>query len=179
MALVFAVWYKVEKTLSIHSIHTPKREAFYWLVILFTFALGTATGDLIAETFSVGYLLSAFLFGGLTALTYASYKYFNLNAVFAFWVAYILTRPLGASIGDYLSQDPKDSGLGLGTTTTSIIFLGAILVLVIFLTLTKALIHILRAALIVITAVFFNTALNSSDCSRELLGMLGDKNQGW
>ena len=137
LALVFVVWYKVEKTLSIHSIHTTKREAFYWLAILFTFALGTATGDLIAETFSVGYLLSAFLFGGLIAVTYAGYKYFNLDAVFAFWVAYILTRPLGASIGDYLSQDKSAGGLELGTVVTSGIFLTTILATVIYLIITK------------------------------------------
>jgi uncharacterized membrane-anchored protein len=137
LALVFTMWYKVEKTLSIHSIHTTRREAFYWLAILFTFALGTATGDLMAETFSLGYLLSAVLFGGLITLTYASYKYFNLNAVFAFWFAYILTRPLGASIGDYLSQDKSAGGLELGTVVTSGIFLVTILATVVYLIVTK------------------------------------------
>jgi uncharacterized membrane-anchored protein len=137
LALVFTIWYKVEKTLSIHSIRTPKREVFYWLAILFTFALGTATGDLIAETFNVGYLLSAFLFGGLIAVTYAGYKYFNLNAVFAFWIAYILTRPLGASIGDYLSQAKADGGLEFGTVVTSGLFLVAILATVTYLIVTK------------------------------------------
>lgn len=137
LTLVFIVWYKVEKTLSIHSIRTLKRESFYWLAILFTFALGTATGDLLAETFSVGYPLSAILFGGLIGLTYVSYKCFNLNAVFAFWVTYILTRPLGASIGDYLSQDKSDGGLGFGTTTTSILFLIITLITVVYLTHTK------------------------------------------
>ncbi len=137
LALVFTMWYKVEKTLSIHSIHTTRREAFYWLAILFTFALGTATGDLIAESFNVGYLLSAILFGGLITLTYAGYKYFNLNAVFAFWVAYILTRPLGASTGDYLSQDKSAGGLELGTVVTSGIFLVTILATVVYLIVTK------------------------------------------
>lgn len=137
LALVFAIWYKAEKTLSIHSIFTSRRESFYWLAILFTFALGTATGDLIAETFSVGYFLSSVLFGGLIAGTYAGYRYLNLNAVFAFWVAYILTRPLGASIGDYLSQDKSKGGLELGTVITSGIFLITILVVVTYLSITK------------------------------------------
>lgn len=137
LALVFTIWYKVEKTLSVHSISTPLRESFYWLAILFTFALGTATGDLIAETFSVGYLLTAVLFGGIIATTYIGYKYLNLNAVFAFWVAYIITRPLGASIGDYLSQAKSDGGLGLGTVITSSLFLITILCAVIYLIISK------------------------------------------
>ena len=148
LAATFAVWYWFEKTLSIHSIVTRKREAFYWLTILFTFALGTAAGDLTAEKFALGYLNSVFIFAGLialiTALHYALKTYVKArsarhatNAVLAFWLAYILTRPLGASIGDFLSQAQADGGLGLGTTVTSFIFLGAILALVIFLSLTK------------------------------------------
>jgi uncharacterized membrane-anchored protein len=137
LAITFIVWYVKEKTLSIHSIVTTKREAFYWLAILFTFALGTATGDLIAEKFALGYLVSGLLFfGAIAAVTIAHYR-FKLNAVLAFWIAYILTRPLGASIGDYLSQAHSDGGLGLGTTTTSAIFLFAILGMVIYLTMTK------------------------------------------
>ncbi len=137
LAITFMVWYVKEKTLSIHSIITTKREAFYWLAILFTFALGTASGDLIAEKFALGYLVSGLLFLGLVvAVTIAHYR-FKLNAVPAFWIAYILTRPLGASIGDYLSQVHDDGGLGLGTTTTSVIFLVAILGMVIYLTMTK------------------------------------------
>ena len=137
LALSFAAWYMSEKTLSIHSIVTIKRESFYWLAILFTFALGTASGDLIAEHFHLGYLISAFLFMGVIALvTVAKYR-FKLNAILSFWIVYILTRPLGASIGDYLSQAHADGGLSLGTTTTSAIFLFAILGLVIYLTLMK------------------------------------------
>ena len=102
-----------EKILSIHSIITPTREAFYWLAILFTFALGTAAGDLVAEKFALGYQLSIFLFSGLIALTTLLYYRLRLNAVLAFWIAYILTRPLGASIGDYLSQARADGGLRL------------------------------------------------------------------
>ena len=136
LAITFAVWYAYEKTLSIHSILTTRREAFYWLTILFTFALGTAAGDLTAEKFSLGYLVSALIFGGLIALVYIAHR-FKINAVLTFWVAYILTRPLGASIGDYLSQSHDDGGLGLGTTVTSAIFLVLILGLVIYLTSTR------------------------------------------
>jgi uncharacterized membrane-anchored protein len=137
LAATFAVWYGVEKTLSIHSILTTRREAFYWLTILFTFALGTAAGDLMAEQLNLGYLLSVGIFAvGIIAVTIAYYQ-FKFNAVIAFWFAYILTRPLGASIGDYLSQAPTDGGLGLGTTVTSGIFLAAILALVIYLTVSK------------------------------------------
>jgi uncharacterized membrane-anchored protein len=137
LAAVFTGWYRSEGTLSIHSIHTLKREAWYWLTILFTFALGTASGDLVAERFSLGYLLSVGLFAALIAAVTIAYKKFRLGAVLAFWIAYILTRPLGASIGDYLSQAKSDGGLGLGTTVTSFIFLAAIAGLVLYLTSTK------------------------------------------
>ncbi len=137
LAITFAVWYSSEKTLSIHSITTTKREAFYWLAILFTFALGTAAGDLVAEKLSVGYWQSALLFAAaIGVIAFAGLK-LGMNAVLAFWIAYILTRPLGASIGDYLSQARADGGLGLGTTGTSALFLAAILVVVIYLSLTK------------------------------------------
>jgi len=137
LAATFVWWYSSERTLSIHTINTTRREAFYWLAILFTFALGTAAGDLIAERFDVGYWKSALLFGGCIALITIAWRFFHLNAVFAFWAAYVLTRPLGASIGDYLSQPKSDGGRGLGTTTTSLLFLGAILVIVAYLTITK------------------------------------------
>jgi len=137
LSIVFAVWYKKEKTLSIHSIITTRREAFYWLAILFTFALGTAAGDLLAETINLGYLLSAIIFAGLIAAVAISHFVFKVNAILAFWIAYILTRPLGASIGDYLSQGLGNGGLGLGTVITSMIFLATILATVIYLTVTK------------------------------------------
>jgi len=137
LAATFAIWYAVERTLSIHSIRTPRREAFYWLTILFTFALGTASGDLVAEKMNLGYWPSALIFGGvIAAITLAHYK-LRLNAVLAFWLAYILTRPLGASLGDYLSQAKADGGLGLGTVGTSALFLTAILALVVYLTVTR------------------------------------------
>jgi len=138
LAVVFAVWYAVEKTLSIHSITTSRREGFYWLAILFTFALGTAAGDLVAEQFSLGYGPSIAIWGGAIAAIAMAHYAFRLNAVLSFWLAYILTRPLGASIGDFMSQHShKYGGLGLGTTGTSYIFLGSILVLVTFLAITK------------------------------------------
>ena len=137
LAATFFVWYRIERTLSIHSIDTRRREAFYWLAILFTFALGTAAGDLITERFDVGYWKGALLFAGVIALITIAWRYGNLNPIAAFWMAYILTRPLGASIGDYLSQAKADGGLGLGTTTTSIIFLTGIVVIVLYLTKTK------------------------------------------
>jgi uncharacterized membrane-anchored protein len=133
LAAAFAIWYAVERTLSIHTIVTRRREAFYWTVILLTFALGTAAGDLIAERLNLGYAWSALLFGALIAGIAIWHRQFNLNPVAAFWVAYILTRPLGASIGDLLSQSREDGGLGFGTTGTTVLFLGAILVLVTYL----------------------------------------------
>jgi uncharacterized membrane-anchored protein len=138
LALVFAVWYAVERTLSIHTIVTRRREAFYWLAILFTFSLGTAAGDLVAEKFSLGYGPSIAIWGGAIAAIALAHFRFGLNAVLSFWLAYILTRPLGASIGDFMSQhSDKYGGLGLGTTGTSFIFLACILGLVAYLTVTK------------------------------------------
>ena len=137
LAVVFAIWYTVEKTLSIESIDTFGREAFYWVAVLFTFALGTAAGDLIAETFNLGYPLSVLLFAGLIVVVAIGHYKFKWNAVLSFWIAYILTRPLGASIGDLLSQSRTDGGLGVGTVATSIIFLVAILGTVIYLSITK------------------------------------------
>jgi uncharacterized membrane-anchored protein len=136
LAVTFAVWYAKEKTLSIHTICTTRREAFYWLAVLFTFALGTAAGDLTAEGLDLGYWRSALLFGATIAVVFVAHRVFKLNAVLAFWIAYVLTRPLGASVGDYLSQDRDAGGLGLGTVVTSAIFLLTILGVVVYLTVT-------------------------------------------
>lgn len=136
LAVTFGVWYASEHTLSIHTIVTTKREAFYWLAILFTFALGTAAGDLLAEGLNLGYLASGLLFAGLIGLVALGYYKFHMNEVLAFWMAYILTRPLGASVGDFLSQARADGGLGLGTTVTSVLFLSAIAAVVIYLSST-------------------------------------------
>ncbi len=137
LLITFAVWYAIEHTLSVHSIVTVRREAFYWLAILFTFALGTAAGDLVAESLNVGYLPSAAIFAICILVVYLAYKFIHLNAVIAFWAAYILTRPLGASLGDYFSQSRTDGGLGLGAEITSAIFLVAILCTVIYLARSK------------------------------------------
>ncbi|MCW2995314.1 MAG: hypothetical protein JWQ18_2809 [Conexibacter sp.] len=138
LAIVFAAWWGVERTLSIHSIVTTRREAFYWLTILFTFALGTAAGDLIAEKADLGYAISIAIFAGAIAVVTFAHYVLKLNPILSFWLAYILTRPLGASIGDEMSQSShKYGGLGLGTTGTSYIFLGCILALVTYLTVTK------------------------------------------
>ncbi|CAN7635420.1 hypothetical protein LJR098_006123 [Rhizobium sp. LjRoot98] len=135
LAATFAVWYAAEKTLSIHTIFTARREGFYWLAILFTFALGTAAGDLVAEVFALGYLTTGILFGASIAAIAAAYYLLKMDAILVFWVAYIFTRPLGASFGDLLSQPVEYGGLGLGTIVTSFIFLAVIIVLVCYLTL--------------------------------------------
>ena len=146
MLASFGVWYASEKTLSIHSIFTVKREAFYWVAILFTFALGTAAGDLIAEKAKLGYAWSALIYAGAIALVALAHYRFRLDPILSFWMAYVITRPLGASIGDLLSQprvpnlvdDPTaQKGLGLGTTATSWIFLSAILLVVIYMTIDQ------------------------------------------
>jgi uncharacterized membrane-anchored protein len=137
LAATFGAWYRSEHTLSIHSIVTTRRESFYWLAILFTFALGTAAGDLFAEKLGLGFGVSALIFAFVIAAIAAAHYWMGLDAVLAFWLAYILTRPLGASIGDGLSQSSSNGGLGLGTTGTSYLFLACILALVVFLTITR------------------------------------------
>jgi uncharacterized membrane-anchored protein len=134
---VFGVWYFREKTLAMHSIRTAQRELYYWAAILLTFALGTSTGDLLAEASKLGYGMSALVFGALIAIITACYYYLQMNAVLAFWIAYILTRPLGASIGDLLSQPRTNGGLGWGTIGTSMVFLSIISSLVISLSLNQ------------------------------------------
>ncbi len=137
LAAVFALWYLSERTLSIHTIVTRRREYFYWAAILFTFALGTSAGDLMAERFNLGYGPAAIVFAAMIAATYGLYRFARMNAVLAFWIAYILTRPLGASVGDFLAKPVIAGGLGWGTVNTSLLFLSAILALVVFLTVTK------------------------------------------
>jgi hypothetical protein len=136
LAFTFLVWYLNEKTLSIHSIFTARREMFYWLAILFTFALGTASGDLFAEGLGLGYLVTGLLVAGIITVTAVAWR-LQLNSVLSFWIIYIMTRPLGASIGDLLSQPKTHGGLGLGATLTSVIFVGGILAIVTYLSLTK------------------------------------------
>ncbi len=136
LMLTFAIWYRSEKTLSMHSIDTTKREAFYWFAILFTFALGTASGDLMAESLGLGYLVTGLIVVAVVVAISIAWK-LGLDSVLGFWIVYIMTRPLGASLGDYLTQPPKYSGLGLGATLTTAIFLTAILFTVVFLSITK------------------------------------------
>jgi uncharacterized membrane-anchored protein len=131
LGATFAVWYATERTLSIHSIVTTRRELFYWAAILFTFALGTAAGDLATEALGLGFTLGTVVCGALIAAIAITY-YLGANAVLTFWLAYILTRPLGASLGDLLSQAREYGGLGLGTIYTSLGFLTVIIALVTF-----------------------------------------------
>ena len=129
LALLFAAWHRCERTLSIATINTGRRERFYWAAILLTFALGTAAGDLATEELGLGFRLGAIAFGALIAIIYAA-RCNGANPVLTFWLAYILTRPLGASLGDLLSQSTEYGGVGWGTVNTSIMFLLAIAVLV-------------------------------------------------
>jgi uncharacterized membrane-anchored protein len=133
LAGIFYIWYAQERSLSISTINTKRREFFYWLAILATFALGTALGDWVAEEMRWGYKVAAYIFGGLITLTALARFGFKLNSVACFWVAYIFTRPLGASCGDFLSHSVKKGGLGFGTTNTSLVFLLIIVVLVAYL----------------------------------------------
>ena len=132
LTITFIAWFLTERTLSIHSIFTRRREAFYWLAILLTFALGTAMGDLVAEKFALGYLSSGLLFGLIIISLTLGYFFLGLDPILGFWLVYILTRPLGASFGDLLSQPTQYGGLGFGTIITSAIFLSAIVAIVVY-----------------------------------------------
>ena len=134
LAATFALWFTVESTLSIHEVFTFRREAFYWLAILFTFALGTAVGDLISEAFGVGFAGTGVLFGLIIASLALGYFAFGLDGIWAFWLCYIFTRPLGAAFGDFLAQPAEFGGLGLGTIVTSFAFLAIIAATVLFMT---------------------------------------------
>lgn len=133
----FAVWYAFEQSLSIHTIFTTRREVFYWLAILFTFALGTSAGDLLAEGLGFGYLQAGLIYGAVIALIAASYYFLKMDGILAFWLAYIVTRPMGASFGDLMAQAKPDGGLGFGTTVTSVIFLGCIVLVITYMTITR------------------------------------------
>ena len=136
LGAIFAVWYWRERTLSVHTIVTTRRELFYWAAILFTFALGTAAGDLATEALGLGFRVGVLVFGALIAVIAIANR-FGLNGVLAFWLAYVLTRPLGASLGDLLSQAHTYGGFGLGTIKTSIVFLAVIIALVAWVTLRQ------------------------------------------
>ena len=138
LAAVFITWQRFEHTLSVHSIDTSRRELFYWAAVVTTFALGTAVGDLTALTFHLGYLGSAALFALLIMIPAIGYRWFDLNAILAFWSAYVLTRPLGASLADWLGKSPSAGGLGWGSGWVSVSLAGMIVVLVSYLALTGA-----------------------------------------
>ena len=137
LAATFAIWYGIERTLSIHTIFTTRREIFYWVAILFTFALGTAAGDLLSEQWELGYLASGLIFVVFVVAIGIAYFAVELNGVLAFWLAYILTRPVGASFGDLLSQPVEYGGIGFGTVVTTWIFIGIIALVVVYMTLTS------------------------------------------
>ena len=137
LAATFFAWHRAEQTLSIHDITTPPRERYYWLAILFTFALGTAAGDLVSEQMGLGYVVTGAIIAGLIAAITAGYYARVVGSVLAFWAAYVLTRPLGASMGDWLTQAPKDGGLGFSTMSISAVFVVIIVVLVAYLTVSK------------------------------------------
>jgi uncharacterized membrane-anchored protein len=138
LAVVFSLWYFSEKTLSIHTIFTTRRELFYWAAILFTFAMGTSVGDLMAERLDLGYGQAAIVFGAMIGAVAILYYVLKMDGILSFWLAYILTRPLGASMGDLLAKPVIAGGFGWGTVTTSVVFLGVILMLVVYLTITRS-----------------------------------------
>ncbi len=137
LATICIVWYRSEKTLSIHSISTYRREFFYWAAVITTFALGTAAGDMTATTLSLGYFSSGILFAALFAVPALGYWLFGLNEVSAFWLAYIVTRPLGASFADWAGRPPSLGGIGIGTGLVSLILALLIIGFVGYLTVTR------------------------------------------
>jgi len=136
LAVIFAAWYLTEKTLSIHSVSTPRRELFYWATVMATFALGTAGGDMTASTMGLGYFTSGVMFGILFVLPALGYRLIRLNPILAFWIAYVLTRPFGASFADWAGKSQSLSGLGLGTGYVSLVLAVVIAILVGYLTIS-------------------------------------------
>jgi uncharacterized membrane-anchored protein len=137
LIIIFRLWYKSENTLSIHSIYTKRRELYYWAAVLATFAMGTATGDLTAETFHMGFLASGIMFAILFAIPGLCFWFFGANEIAMFWIAYIFTRPLGASFADWIGKDPGASGLGYGTGIVSVILTIFIAIFVGYLSITR------------------------------------------
>jgi uncharacterized membrane-anchored protein len=137
MAVVFVVWYGSEKTLSIHSINTAKRELFYWIIILLAFALGTGIGDLISERLKLGYGVALLIFSLAIAVVVFAYYVMKLNSVLSFWIAFILTRPVGASLGDFMIKSVKKGGLGWGMAVVNTIFFFVIVAAIVYLSIAK------------------------------------------
>ena len=138
LTVVFTSWYRSERTLSIHSINTPRRESFYWAAVLATFAMGTAVGDLVAYTAGLGFLSAGLVFAALFAIPGIGYRFFNLNAIFAFWFAYVMTRPLGASFADWMGKSHAGRGLGYGDGPVALVLAVLIVSLVGYLSITGA-----------------------------------------
>ena len=138
LALVFVAWQRVEGTLSIHSIDTGRRELFYWAAVVATFALGTAAGDLVAITFNVGYFWSGVLFAAVILIPAVGYWRFHMDPVLAFWFAYVMTRPLGASFADWMGKPIRDGGLGWGAGWVALVLSVLIVVLVAYLAITRS-----------------------------------------
>jgi uncharacterized membrane-anchored protein len=137
LVVIFSGWYLTERTLSIHTIYTLRRELFYWAAVMATFALGTATGDLTATTVGLGYLASGVMFILLFCLPSVGYWRLGLNNIVAFWVAYVITRPIGASFADWTGRTPDQGGIGLGTGNISVILAILIVGFVAYLTVTQ------------------------------------------
>jgi uncharacterized membrane-anchored protein len=137
LAVIFAIWYRSERTLSMHSIVTRRREIFYWATVLMTFALGTAAGDMTATTLHLGYLASGVLFTVVIAIPALAHRVSAINPVLAFWFAYVVTRPVGASFADWLGVPAARRGLGLGTGSVSLVLAAVIAALVAYLSLTR------------------------------------------
>jgi len=134
---VFSTWQRYERTLSIHSVDSTRRELFYWATVVGTFALGTAAGDLLAITFNLGYFWSGVLFTGVILVPAIGYRRFHMNPVLAFWFAYVVTRPIGASFADWMGKPKADDGLGWGSGTVALVLSALIVVLVAHLAATK------------------------------------------
>jgi uncharacterized membrane-anchored protein len=137
LVAIFWVWHRLEGTLSIHSITTRRREGFYWATVFATFALGTALGDFTANALGWGYLASGILFGIVFLIPFVAWRYMGLNGVTSFWLAYVVTRPLGASFADYISKPPAMSGIGFGDGPTAVVFTLAVAVLVLYLAIAR------------------------------------------
>jgi len=137
LAIVFYLWNRSEHTLDIHSITTNRREKYYWAVVFATFCLGTAVGDFTATTVGLGYLASAFLYCGVILIPLVGWKFLGWNAIFSFWFAYVITRPVGASFADYLSKDKDISGLGFGDWQTALLLTSVVVVLVAYTAVTR------------------------------------------
>jgi uncharacterized membrane-anchored protein len=145
LAAVFVIWQRTERTLSIHTINTPRREIFYWAAVGATFAMGTAVGDLTASTLHLGYGFSIVLFAGLILVPAVGFRWFRWNAVFSFWFAYVVTRPIGASFADWVGKPKNLSGLGFGDGHVALILTLLIAVLVAYLNITKRDVQVAQA----------------------------------